>query len=105
LLRKIEKLRSTLQDLAQQYGINDPIVIRKSQMLDKLIVQYMLSLPLQKSKLQIDMSTEELHRRLESLNRLREEIEVLEQSRSPSDLLVMKKACQLSRRLMEFIHR
>ncbi|WP_205699954.1 aspartyl-phosphate phosphatase Spo0E family protein [Cohnella luojiensis] len=69
-----------MQDLAQQYGITDPRVIRKSQMLDKLIVQYMTSLPCKKSKVQTDMPTEELHRRLESLNRLRENIEVLEQS-------------------------
>jgi hypothetical protein len=63
----------------------------------------MRNLPDKKSKLRMDKSTEELHRRLESLDRLREEIEVLEQSRSPSDVLVMKKTCELSRRLLEFI--
>lgn len=105
MLRRIEELRHTLQDLALQYGTTDPLVIRTSQMLDKLIVQYMRSLPDNKSKLRRDMSTGELHRRLESLDRLREEIEVLEQNRSPSDLIILKKTCELSRRLLEFIHR
>ncbi|GGD91084.1 aspartyl-phosphate phosphatase Spo0E family protein [Paenibacillus nasutitermitis] len=40
-MEKMQKLREELQVLVQRYGIQDSRVIRKSQQLDKLIVQYM----------------------------------------------------------------
>jgi len=40
-MNNMQKLREELQALVQKHGIQDSRVIRKSQQLDKLIVQYM----------------------------------------------------------------
>ena len=39
-IRKIEKLRLELVELGMKKGLQDPLVIEKSQMLDELINQY-----------------------------------------------------------------
>ncbi|WP_409344582.1 aspartyl-phosphate phosphatase Spo0E family protein [Paenibacillus sp. MBLB4367] len=40
-MKKIERLRSELNQLTQQRSLLDPLVIKKSQQLDKLIAHYM----------------------------------------------------------------
>jgi len=39
-IQKIEKLRLELVELGMKKGLQDPLVIEKSQMLDELINQY-----------------------------------------------------------------
>lgn len=103
MLEEIERLRDVLRELALQYGNRDPRVIRQSQLLDELIVQYMKSLPGLKSKPRIDTSIGNPQRRIEYFNRLQSEIEQLEKSRLSSDPIVTRKTCELSSLLLDFI--
>lgn len=47
-MKRIERLRSELNELVQQRGLQDSRVIRKSKQLDKLIVCYMKRIPRKK---------------------------------------------------------
>ncbi|MFC5530514.1 aspartyl-phosphate phosphatase Spo0E family protein [Cohnella yongneupensis] len=105
MLRKLERLRSSMQQMAEQYGINDLRVIRQSQMLDKLIVKYMRSLPNNKSKLQADTSLGETLRLCESILRLYEEIEGSERAFDENDPLILEKSRELDRMIVEFIRK
>jgi hypothetical protein len=53
IIQKIEEIRKELMDLGMEKGLQDPQVIKKSQILDELINQYLASIRGQSSKLSI----------------------------------------------------
>ncbi|MFD0672199.1 Spo0E family sporulation regulatory protein-aspartic acid phosphatase [Cohnella sp. GCM10027633] len=75
MLRKIERLRRAMHRLAERHGIQDPLVIRVSQRLDNLIVEYMNGSPHRRPISPEEASQEEARRLLDSIVRLHEEVE------------------------------
>lgn len=120
LMKRIERLRAELSVLVHQRGLQDCLVIKKSQQLDKLIVNYMNRTPQRKpsephtksadgikisyyhSKFQRSLrkKTDDLFARMEGLHR---EIDELAKQNDLFHTDVMEKSRQLDKLLMSYI--
>ncbi|RAV20202.1 aspartyl-phosphate phosphatase Spo0E family protein [Paenibacillus contaminans] len=119
-MKKIERLRSELNQLTQQRSLLDPLVIKKSQQLDKLIVHYMKRIPRRKASYVPDTATDtikmnfffrkvrspirrELDNYFGKVERLHREIEELAKEHHLFDPVVTEKSRELDKLIMSGI--
>lgn len=117
-MERINRLRDELSELVRTHGIQHPKVIRKSQQLDKFILQYMKRFPTRRAPLiptkQVDKSSyfrmkvrsalrREADEYFARLEQLQQEIDKLSDELHPFDHAVIEKSRELDRLIMNFI--
>ena len=118
-MTKIETLRSELAELIQQRGLQDSLVIKKSQQLDNLIVLYMKEIPQRKaasaplkrlkrikmnyiSRIENSLK-KELEHNFERAEQLSKDVEELTKHYHLFDPVVMEKSRELDQLIMSSI--